>query len=267
MMPTTEGQSSRREAIRRAGSLAARNVREAIGHDDPRTIEIEIVAFMRGALVRRGPVTGARANLMRLGDRGVIGVSNALTEPERRWAIAHELGHFELHPDVSFESLCSNADMLPTYRASGREPEANAFAAELLMPEVLFAPRCCDLRDVSWSPIQELAKDFAVSEMAAAIRFVSCTKERVAVVCSKNGVIQWASASMSFGPRPKRGNEVDPDTIASAFFSRGESPREPCRTLAAAWLENSTEEDLLEHVLPIPLPSAKLALSLLWLPL
>src|SRR5262249_42253940 len=152
----------RREPVNALGVAAARKVRDAIGYAHPTELEIEVLAHMRGALVRRSPARGARANLLRIGDRGIIGVAEGLSTEERRWAVAHELGNFEIHAGVTFVDLCSSGDMLPSYRASGREPEANAFAAELLMPADLFAPRC-DPAKLSWKPIRELADAFGVS--------------------------------------------------------------------------------------------------------
>ncbi len=55
--------------------------------------------------------------------------SNALS----RFAVAHELGHYFLHPDVQAEKITVS------FRGDGsyREIAANKFAAELLMPEKL----------------------------------------------------------------------------------------------------------------------------------
>jgi Zn-dependent peptidase ImmA (M78 family) len=254
--------AKRREPIRALGVAAARKVRAAIGYDHPTDLEIEVLAFMRGALVRPTPARGARANLIRLGERGIIGVADGLTVGERRWAIAHELGHFEAHVDTSFLGLCSGDDMLPSYRTSGLEPEANAFAAELLMPEELFRPRC-DVAKVAWGPIETLARSFRVSTMAAALRFIAFTDERVALVCMKNGVVSWVSATRDFGSRPKRGSKVAPWTEARAFFDKGDVAESPQTVSASAWVDDAEDDDdLVEHVLP--LRSHGMAMSLLW---
>lgn len=115
----------------------ARAVLGELGLKHPTEIEIEAIAHARGALVRAAPTRGARANLLRMGDRGVISVDELVLE-QRRWAIAHELGHFEVHPNISYLGFCTGEDLRADYHGSGREPEANAFAAELLMPEALF---------------------------------------------------------------------------------------------------------------------------------
>src|SRR5690606_13578869 len=50
------------------------------------------------------------------------------SESRRRFTIAHELGHYMLHRELSHHFLCSPRDR------SRMEREANYFAAELLMP-------------------------------------------------------------------------------------------------------------------------------------
>ncbi len=262
MSPNSDPPS--RAPIPEIGVAAARKVRAEIGYEHPGELEIEVIAYMRGAVVRRRPASGSRANLVRLGDRGIIAVADGLTPEERRWAIAHELGHFEAHPHVSFLGLCSGEDMRASYRASGREPEANAFAAELLMPEDLVA-RHGAVAKVSWDPIVKMAKSFGVSMSAAAIRFAGITDERVAIVCSKDGVIEWVSASRDFGPKPARGKKVEEWTEARAFFESGTISETPQTVSASAWLEDADDDvHLVEHLLARP--GQNVALSLLWFP-
>src|SRR5262245_1145303 len=147
----------------------ARVVRAEVGYVHPAEIAMEVLAHLRGALVRHSPTRGARANLLRLGGRGVISVAKDLPADARRWGIAHEHGHFEATVDVIYLGLCIGEDLRFDYDRSGREHEANAFAAELLMPENLFAARC-DVPKVSWTPIVALSEEFQVSVTAVAVR-------------------------------------------------------------------------------------------------
>jgi Zn-dependent peptidase ImmA (M78 family) len=57
---------------------------------------------MRGALVRDENLNGAEARLVIFGDRAIISASTHIIEPlQRRFAIAHEIGHLELHRQIS----------------------------------------------------------------------------------------------------------------------------------------------------------------------
>jgi Zn-dependent peptidase ImmA (M78 family) len=254
----------KREPILSLGIQCARVVRQEIGYDHPTELELEVIAHIRGALVRASPTTGSRACLMRVGDRGVIGVACGLSDGERRWAIAHELGHFEAHSNVSYLGLCTGEDLRSDYGRDGREPEANAFAAELLLPEDLVRKRC-DVAEVKWDPIERLAEDFQVSLMAAARRFVIFTDDRVAVVCCKEGKVAWSDGNRAFGRRPARGAKVDQWSLAYDFFTKGDVTRRRETVSAGAWIADVSDNlELVEHV--IPMPRLGLTFSLLWFP-
>jgi Zn-dependent peptidase ImmA (M78 family) len=254
--------SPKRQPILALGVQRARAVRLEVGYAHPTELEIAVLAHIRGALVRASPTTGSRASLLRVGDRGIIGIARGLPDDQRRWAIAHELGHFETHADVSYLGLCTSDDLRSDYGADGREPEANAFAAELLLPEDLVRSRC-DVPEVRWDPIEKLASDFQVSLMAAARRFVVFTDDRVAVVCCKDGKVAWSDGNRSFGKRPVRGAKVDQWSLAHDFFVKGNVTRRRESVSASAWIPDVSDDlELVEHV--IPMARLGLALSLLW---
>ena len=116
--------AERRLAMPEKGVRAADLVRSALDLRHPAELEIEVVAHMRGALVRPEPTTGAKASLVRIGSKGIIGVAD-LPFAQQRWAIAHELGHFELHLDQSYLGLCTGDDLrfaLATALGTSRRP-------------------------------------------------------------------------------------------------------------------------------------------------
>jgi len=242
----------------------ARVVRAEVGYAHPTELEIDVIAHIRRALVRDSPTRGARANLLRLGQRGVISVACGLPLDQRRWAVAHELGHFETHAAVSYLGVCVGEDLRFSYDASGHEQEANAFAAELLMPEDLFAPKC-DVPKVSWTPIVKLAEEFQVSVTAAALRFLAFTWDRVAVMACKDGKVAWCQSTRDFGRRLATGTPVDQWSLAYDFFKKGQASQIPETVSAEAWVPNARDgEEVVEHV--FPMPNLGVALSLLWFP-
>lgn len=87
------------------------------------------------------------------------------TDPHTRqmFTIAHELGHYFLHDDVAEDILYR--EKTKKDRSSHRETEADAFAAELLMPDEtirLYWPLA--------ESIQQLADTFNVSFLAMSTR-------------------------------------------------------------------------------------------------
>lgn len=109
-------------------------------------------------------------------DRVFIGVNANHHSNRRRFTIAHELGHFLLHREEARFFL----DASPVFfrsdtgqaRTPSQEREANAFAAELLMPETAVKKAIDEdpvdvFDDVA---IRRLADRFDVSSQALLIR-------------------------------------------------------------------------------------------------
>ncbi len=156
----------------------------------PEDIALDDIAMALGVLVVEDHLEGAEARLLRKGGRGIIRVKAGIPEiGRRRFAIAHDLGHWELHADLSQWALCSEDDMLG-YTGSPSEIEANAFASELLMPTGLFRPRC-ERADPDLELIKALAGEFHTTVTATAIRFVEECRETCTVVFSENGHVRW----------------------------------------------------------------------------
>ena len=95
------------------------------------------------------------------------------SETRRRFTIAHEIGHFLLHKDSIGDGIYDDA-MYRSGLQNWQEAQANAFAADLLMPQHLLSEA---MRD-QYRSIAELAKLFNVSPQAMAIRMDKATAIR-----------------------------------------------------------------------------------------
>lgn len=183
MMPKTEP-----ELIAARGK--AFNLTQSFGISSPKEIVVEEIAMCRGVLVMDGALEGAEARLVRVAERGIIRVKTGMPEDgRRRFAIAHELGHWELHRNESQWQFCSESD-IQGYSGSAPEIEANTFASELLMPTYLFRPRCEEVTP-DLQLIKRLAEEFNVTLTAAAVRFVEESKSTCMVVFSKDDKVSW----------------------------------------------------------------------------
>lgn len=257
--------SGSRVAVTGIPANRAREMCAAIGLRHPTEFELEVVAHMRGALVHSAPLNGSRANLIRVGEKAVISVADSLTPSEKRWAIAHELGHFETHANANYVGLCTGEDLRADYRNNGHEEEANAFAAELLMPEVMFRKRCDAIAKVNWTPIQSMADEFQVSLTAAAIRFVNITAERVALFVSKDSKVKWSVATPDFGRRLARGSDLSQWSLAVDYFKKGKVRSFGETVSAEAWVPDAgRDQEVFEHSLAMP--NYNSVITLLWYP-
>lgn len=106
----------------------------------------------------------------------MIGVNQAHAPTRRRFSLAQELGHFLLHgknPRVFLDaSIIYFRDELAAEGSDKEEIEANTFAAELLMPEVVLRQmiRQNPFDAFDERAVQRLAAQFEVSVQALTIR-------------------------------------------------------------------------------------------------
>jgi len=248
------------------GERVAREVYTAVGLTHPTEIPIDTIAFLRGALVRDVPLRGAQGRLARIGSDAIIAVSTGITyAARRRFVVAHELGHLELHKSENQIALCEEAKISEVYD-SGTERESNSFATELLMPKALWSNRV-DVKKPSLEIVSTLADEFEVSFTAAAIRFAKLCPERCCVVVSRAGVIEWFASGPDFGHWISRGAKLDPYSLAFDYFAKGRVGSQPEAVSASAWLDPTKvgrDDDLIEE--SRPMPSLNAVLSLLWIP-
>lgn len=230
---------------------------------------LETIAWLRGALVLDVPMSGAQGWLARLGDRATIAVSQSITYPRRRrFVIAHELGHLEMHRDINQIDVCDENKI--DYRYDGStEKEANAFASEFLMPRSYWEKRA-DVARPTLDIVSALADEYDVSFVAAAIRFVKLCPERTCVVFAKDGIVKWAAYSPDFNGDRRlwvpTGQKLSSYSLAYDYFHKGQVADRPESVSAEAWLDGRSFSDddlLVEHCRAIP--SLGSTLSLLWI--
>jgi hypothetical protein len=150
-------------------------------------IRVEDIAMDKNVLVVEADLEGAEARLLKDGSNGVVRIRADIPEPGRkRFAASHELGHWQIHEGGT--CVCTAADMAD-YQRSFREVEANAFAAELLMPTFLFRPPC-EHKAPSLDLVGDLKRNFNTSLTSTALRPMDeCAEDRM-VVLSKNRVVE-----------------------------------------------------------------------------
>ncbi len=257
------GKNSWSDADVARGERLARKLYSELGLRDPLEHPIEAVAWRRGAKVIYEPLDGAQGRLVRLGKESFLTVDSRIVYPARqRFVIAHELGHHELHPSVFQLDVCDESKINEIYDQA-TEREANAFAAEFLMPAHLWKKHV-DVKVPSLDVISALAEQYRVSFTASAIRFVKLSEERCAVAFVKDRRVEWCASSADFGYRIERGHALDTFALAHDYWTKGSVAAAPDEVPARTWLgPRAGSLDLQEHSRPIP--SLRAVLSLLWI--
>lgn len=146
-------------------------------------VPVERIARWLGAQLAYEPFEGELSGLLhRQADKAVIGVNDLHPKTRQRFTIAHEIGHLRLHPGKPFvldRTIKANLrDELASTATDREEIEANAFAAELLMPVrmVLLAVRSIvgDAPHLTADDlVRNLAPRFIVSQQAMRFRLIN----------------------------------------------------------------------------------------------
>ncbi len=211
------------------------------GFESPADLDLEDLALAQGVLVLEGRLDSAEARLIRKGNMGLIRLSDSILEPGRkRFAIAHEIGHWLLHKSVSQVLACTSEDMIAKYKASEPEIEANYFAAELLMPQKLFVPRINGKRP-SVALVKEQTRFFLTTMTATAIRWMELTDDYCAVVFSEQGRIRWWRESKPLEGRfwLDAGAALSPHSVAGEYFQGKPISGAAEPVDAEAWVEDA----------------------------
>ena len=212
------------------------------GFTKPEELILEDLALARGVIVTDGPLEKMEARLVRSGDKGIIRISqNVSSARQRRFAIVHELGHWQLHEKISQFFACTSDDMVASYKKSIQEGEANYFAASLLMPSNLFVVQANN-KEFSFQAISNLAEYFITSLTATAIRFVDLSDDYFAIVCSEAGKIRWWRGSDCFENKfwITPGIPLSTNTVAGSLFCKKQESEGPEEIDIKAWCENSS---------------------------
>lgn len=143
-------------------------------------IPVEDIAEELGVTLRYEPLDGGMSGVLFRdhGGQAVIGVNDLHSENRQRFTIAHELAHLKLHEDTLYVDGLVRRDTKSSLAVDPQEIEANAFAAELLMPRHLLIRelkarvpegKVADPAKL----VRRLARDFRVSEQAMEYRLVN----------------------------------------------------------------------------------------------
>ena len=188
-----------------------------------------------GVVCLEAQLTGCLARLVRKGKRGIIRTKLGIREPGRkRFAIAHELGHWFLHEAESQYFVCT-AEQMREYKGSPLEVEANIFASELLMPTALFRP-LAENAPPTLESISGLAATFVTSLTATGMKFVDQNRHECVLVLSTDNKVAWSKQKGArSGLRIEKGMTLHQDSLAQ-YVAEPQGKLGPKTVPAEAWI-------------------------------
>ncbi|MFT4155196.1 ImmA/IrrE family metallo-endopeptidase [Parafilimonas sp.] len=181
-----------------ATEIKAKKVLDDCGLTDPTEISLPIIIKGRKAFYEEVPLKGREGEIVSVGDRSIISInSDILFETKKRFAAAHELGHYEMHRHIRPVFSDTEEELMSWYRGGTHEIEANEFAAEFLMPSELFHKEC-ERKKFDPKIINQLSDRFQVSKTATILRFVKRGNHPIFVMYCKDGKMKWWKKSEDF---------------------------------------------------------------------
>jgi Zn-dependent peptidase ImmA (M78 family) len=145
------------------------------------SVDVEAIARNQHIEIHKEDLKGISGFIYKEGNQVTIGVNKNDPPNRQRFTIAHELGHFFLHSEnplhVDKSIVIKLRDHVSSEAVNAEEIEANAFAAELLMPAKMIEE---DFRHVNKALaseedeldgiISKMASDYRVSKQAMTLR-------------------------------------------------------------------------------------------------
>jgi len=202
------------------GKYAAQKLMSECGFDDPTELPLELIVYGRGATLIEKPLKNSEGRIVFGKSRAIITVNSNITyEGKRRFIIAHELGHFEMHRNKV--KIHNDTDATLEYFNTGNlETEANEFASELLMPEHLFISECAGKK---FSPdlIRSLAGKFQTSATSTAYKYFELGDHPICLFYSHNNKVRYWKRPEGYPHFIIDRTKLPPpeDSVAAEFFN------------------------------------------------
>jgi len=206
---------------------AVKGVYDGCGITDPLQLPIEVIINSKNILIKEEDIDGADGRILMKENSGIITLNSRIDfYPKKRFVLAHELGHFELHRHLK-KGFNDNDETLnhseqPYF--SKEEIEANEFASEFLMPTSVFR-RECNQKVFNHKVIEHLAQRFQVSKTAAILKFAKKDNGNhpIFIVCCQNNKMKWFKKSDDWWYYSlfKKGSPPPTSSVAHEVFKKG----------------------------------------------
>lgn len=220
-----------------SASCRARDLLDELRIRTPSEIEIDKIAAYKDAPVRYAELNGCDGRMVRMGNLALITVRESIERlGQRRFVVAHELGHVLLHPDLrQIDEVDRKQARNFDYFQAAEELEANYFAAELLMPKRFFA---VDVKgtEPGWKTIQTLADRYQTTLAATAAQYVHYSDEPVFLIASEGGEWKWfVAGERTEGFYITETRRLHRYTCAHELLEKGKTLSRAKNVAAGAW--------------------------------
>jgi Zn-dependent peptidase ImmA (M78 family) len=225
-----------------------------LGISDPMEIDLDVIAWTRGAVVNYRPLDYCEATIVGSKRKAVIAV-NSRSQPERRrFSLAHELGHWHHHRGQIL--FCGDRDVGNfANHALNPERQADAFASDLILPNYLVEPRLRKMQRPTLAGARELANEFSASLTATLFKMTLSNRFPMVIVCHNKTRRRWFERAPMIQPWWFPSDALDRHSFAADMLYTGASEQNfPRKTGADAWFDfrNSDRFEVQEQSFLLP---------------
>lgn len=247
--------------------LAAQQILNYYFIESPSDIDLDKIAFALNISLNCVDLKGASARILHNGKKGFVDYDLSLcsNEGRKRFAIAHEIGHFQMHKESLSLKKCTDDDLEVWFQPNKvKEVEANFFASELLLPSDFVSPYCD--KQVNMETVIEIAETFNTSITAAALKYIDLNYNPCAIAFCKNKKIIWIKGSPEYYEYKKFfirfDSELHTNTEAFKFFSNKDYSDKQIDKHISIWFPNVSDHEFYvkEQIFPIPCIDAVITL-------
>ena len=252
------------------GILAKANAKKLLNEyliKNPSKLDLYAIAGYENLFIEETDLFSSEGQLVVKDGMGIITIDDKITEKgQKKFTIAHEMGHFFNTGKKNGSYFCSGLDIRGIKQTITAEIDANDFAAELLMPEDWF---CTFTKGKKFEKklLSGTAEYFDISLSAAALRYAEIGNHPVAIIMSKDGVVKWNRINKYFTFHfIRNGSKINNLSYAYEFFNGEKIPDDPEQILADAWFAEdfNYKKDYFLYEQNIPMYRYNSVLTLLW---
>jgi Zn-dependent peptidase ImmA (M78 family) len=203
------------------GKRAAQKLMRECGIEDPIEFPLDLIVYGRGATLVEKPLKNSEGRIVFGRTKAIITVNSDIAySGKKRFVIAHELGHFEMHRHLV--PVHHDTDATLEYFKNGhQETEANEFASELLMPEQLFKKECFG-KKFSPNLLRSLADRFQTSVTSVAYKYFELGDHPICLFYSHNNQVKYWKRPDGYPHFINDRTKLTPpeDSVAAEFFDK-----------------------------------------------
>jgi Zn-dependent peptidase ImmA (M78 family) len=225
-----------------------------LGITSPKEIDLEAIAWSRGAIVNYRPLDKCEATIIGSQTRAVITVSNRSIPERQRFSLAHELGHWHHHRDRML--FCGQKEVGRFGNdANNPEQQADRFASDLILPNYLLAPRLTKVKRMTLALVRELREEFQASLTATLLKLVKSNRFPIIVVCHGRQGRRWFQRADMVPGWWFPSDDLDAESFAFELLFRGIDDNSfPRKIGAGAWFtfRNADRYEVQEQSFRLP---------------